>query len=101
MHVPVVLIRVMRMPVVQRLVNMLVRMRLRARIFRVVLMPMMLIVNVAMIVDQAGVRMFVFVPFAQVQPKSSRHQGTCTYQLNRHRLIEEQHGDQCAGKRCD
>jgi hypothetical protein len=51
MHVPMMFIRIVRVPVPQWPVRMLMRVRLGPGILRTMLVPMMLIVNVPVIVD--------------------------------------------------
>lgn len=70
--VPVMQIRVMGMPMPHRLVAMPVRMRLRYGGRMDVLV--MLIVHMAVLVLQCAMRMFVLVPFGQMQPEPETHQ---------------------------
>jgi hypothetical protein len=64
MHMPMMLIRIVRMPMPQGLVRMSVRMRFRPGILYIVMMLMMDIVHVPVVMDHTPMRMFVIVTFA-------------------------------------
>ena len=63
MPMPVMQVRVVNVPVNERSVPMHVRVRLARRIVGIVLVLMMGVVNVAMLVNQLIVLVFVFVAF--------------------------------------
>ena len=70
---PMMDVRVVRMAVQQRLVAMLVGMRLLSAPGGVVRVPMVRVVNVQVIVSERFVPMLVFVPLGQMQPDAERH----------------------------
>lgn len=74
MPVPVVYVRVVRMPVRQHLVSMRVHVRLGTVPVEVMLMSVMSIVAVLMRVLERLVRVLVLVPLPDVQPHPEGHQ---------------------------
>jgi hypothetical protein len=77
-------VRVVRMPVPKRFMPAPVRMRLRHRSF--VSMVMMRIVEMAVLVLDCLVHVFMGMPFGQMQPDAERHQQTRGDQLQSDRL---------------
>ena len=77
-------VRVVRMPVPKRFVPVPVRMRLCRRSF--VSMAMMVVVEMAVLVLDRLVPVFMGVPFGQMQPDAERHQQASDDQLRRDRL---------------
>jgi hypothetical protein len=88
MPMPMMDVRVVRMAVQQRLVAMLVGMRLFAVPAGLVRVPMVRVVNVRVIVSERFVQMLVFVPLGQMQPDAERHQG-CGRQENQGEGLSE------------
>ena len=97
MTVAMVQIGVMDVLVTHWLMSMPVRMGLRHR--PVVAMPMVLVMHVAMLVLEQLVRVFVIVPFRQMQPQANAHQQACGDELHRHRLTEKHQRNQGSDKR--
>jgi hypothetical protein len=77
-------VRIVRMPVPKRFMPVPVRMRLRHRSSVSVLM--MRIVEMAVLVLDRLVRVFMRMPFGQMQPDAERHQQARNDQLRRDRL---------------
>lgn len=77
-------VRVVRMPVPKRFMPVPMGMRLRHHSFVGVLM--MRIVEMAVLVLDWLVRVFMGMPFGQMQPDAERHQQTRDDQLRRDRL---------------
>jgi hypothetical protein len=77
-------VRVVRMPVPKRFMPVPVRMRLRHRSF--VSVVMMVVVDMGMLVLDWLVRVFMGMPFGQMQPDAERHQQARDDQLRRDRL---------------
>ena len=77
-------IGIVRVPVPKRLMPVPVRMRLGHRPF--VSMAMMFVVDMAVLVLERLVRVFVAVPFGQMKPDAERHQQARNDQLRRDRL---------------
>ena len=85
---PVVDVRVVGMAVQQRLVMMLMGMRLFAVPAGLVRVAMVRVVNVRVVVSERFVQMLVFVPLGQMQPDAERHQG-CRRRKNRREGLSE------------
>ena len=100
MPMPMVDVRVVRMAVQQRLVMMLVGMRLFAVPARLVRVAMVRVVDVRVIVSERFVQMLVFVPLGQVQPDAERHQGRGRQENGRDGLSEERDRNHGADERC-
>ena len=77
-------VRVVRMPVPKRFMPVPVRMRLCHRSF--VSVAMMRIVAMAVLVLDCLVRVFMGMPFGQMQPDAERHQQASDDQLRSDRL---------------
>ena len=84
-------IGIVRVPVPKRLMPVPVRMRLGHRPF--VSMAMMFVVDMAVLVLDRLVRVFVAVPFGQMKPDAERHQHAGNDQLRRDRLMDEGNRD--------
>ncbi len=89
-------IRVMRVPVHERLMDVLVRVRLVPIPVEGVLMLMMGIVTMGMGVGEALVSVLVLVHLGQVQPHSGRHQRRRQPERPRDRLAEGADGNRSA-----
>lgn len=74
MHMPMVDVREMRMPVGDRLVPVLMHMRLPSIPVEVMHMPVMFVMNMGMAVRHGLMRVLVLVPFRQVKPHTEGHQ---------------------------
>ena len=94
--VPVMYIRVMRMAVHERLMGVLVRVRLASIPVEGVLMLMMSIVAMGMGVDERLVNVLVLVYLGKVQPDSGRHQRRRQPEQPRDRLAEGDDGKRSA-----
>jgi hypothetical protein len=77
MPMPMMVVREVRVPVEQRLVVMLVGMRLFAVPAQLVRMSVVRIVHVQVGVSHRFVQMLVLVPFREMQPHADRHQSRC------------------------
>jgi hypothetical protein len=93
MPMPMMDIGKMRMAVKQRLVTVLVGMRLFAQPIRLVRVPMVRIVDVHVVVRQRFVQMLVIVPFVQMEPDAESHQGCGDPEQYRDGLPEERYRD--------
>ena len=93
-------VRVVRMPVPKRFMPVPVRMRLHHRSFVSVVM-MMRIVEMAVLVLDCLVQVFMGMPFGQMQPDAERHQQTRDDQLRSDRLAQEANRDDRAKERRD
>jgi hypothetical protein len=71
---PMMEVRVMGMAVDEPRVRVPTRVRLAGGILAAMLVPMMVVVAVPVFVFEGLMRMFVIVPFGQVQPESRPHQ---------------------------
>ena len=74
MPVPVVQVRIVRVPVGERFVGMGVGMRLLDRRARIMRMPMVLVVPVRMAVQEPLVGVLVLMPLGEVQPHPGPHE---------------------------
>src|ERR1700722_2750777 len=92
-------VRVVGMPVSKRFMTVPVRMRLCHRSF--VSMAMMLVVEMAVLVLDCVVYVFMGMPFGQMQPDAERHQQARNDQLRRDRLGEQGNRDDGAKERRD
>jgi len=72
--VAVVQVRIMRVAVLERLVHVLMRVRLGAIPRLIMAVPMMLIVHVSMHMRQRRVPVRMLVPLGEMQPDTCRHQ---------------------------
>jgi hypothetical protein len=90
-------VRVVRMPVPKRFMPVPVRMRLCHRSF--VSVAMMRIVAMAVLVLDCLVRVFMGMPFGQMQPDAERHQQARDDQLRSDRLAQEANRDDRAKER--
>jgi hypothetical protein len=75
-RVPVVDLRVVRVLVHERFVDVPVCVRLRGLRTGLRLVPVVLVVDVRVAVRQRLARVFVLVPLAQVEPRPGSHQGS-------------------------
>ncbi len=98
MPVPVVDVRVVRMAVGHRLVDMEMRVRLRsdARLVRVLVM---LVVDVPVRVFETLVQVLVLVSLRQVQRGTNCHQQSRRHQASPHGLVQHDEGDHGAEER--
>lgn len=74
MPVPVMDVRVVRVSVFERGVDVFVDMRFAGRIVRFVRMLVMFVVAVAVLVDQGVMQVKMVVPLGQMQPDPDQHQ---------------------------
>lgn len=79
----------MRMSVYQALMAVPVAVRFPRRIGRGVEVPVVLIVDVAVLMLHRLVNMLVLMPLGQMQPQASGHQHTSAEQPNRERLRQD------------
>lgn len=86
-------VRVVRMGVDHRRVNVPMRMRLTPIPREIVRMPVMLVVHVGMRVLLPLVGMRVLVPLRDMQPHAGRHQGACGDELPVERIALHRDGD--------
>ena len=90
MGVPVMQVRIMRMPVPQRRVA--VHMRMWFNNFTFMHVPVMLIMDMAMVMNELGMDMLVFMAFGQMQPQANCHQCAGDNELRGHGLLQEHDG---------
>lgn len=76
---PVMQVGKVRVPVDQRRMGVYMRMRFARRIVRRMRMLMVFVMHMAMAVRDGIVRVFVLVPFGQMQPDADGHQGGGQY----------------------
>ena len=95
---PVMQIRVMRVPVDQARVLVPMGVRLAWRIGRTMRVLMVLVVRMRMIVRGRLVDVLVFVCFGDVQPDTDCHQYGCRGELLRDRLVEDRDTQDCANE---
>lgn len=79
-----------RMGVLEPFVRVNVRMRLTRRIIRIVCVLMVCIMDVAVPMRLPHMRVRVFVPLREVQPKPDSHEGGSDEEQPRHRVTPEQ-----------
>ena len=94
--VPVMDIRVMRMPVHEGLMSVLVGVRLAPVPLEYVLMSMVSVVAMGMGVGERLVNVLVLVHLGEVQPDAGRHQPRRQPERPRHRLAEGDDGNRRA-----
>ena len=93
MTVPMMQIRIVRMPMAHRLVAVPRRVRFSDR--SVVGMPMVVIMDMSMFVFERLMEVFVLVPFGEVHPEADRHQDAGGGQLRTEPVAE--HGQRHEG----
>ena len=93
MRVPVVQVRVMRVPVHQPRVPVPVRMRFARRRIFAMLVLVVFVVAVTVLVLQLLMHMLVLMPLRQVQPEAKAHERARDQQPGGQRLAEERHPD--------
>lgn len=99
MAVPVMQVGIMGVPVDHRRMAMPMAVRLTRRDARRVIMLVMCVVDMAMLVFERFVGMFVAVRFGQVQPKSNRHQDARDDERHGDGFTEHRHREQRADER--
>lgn len=87
---PMMQIRIVRMRVHQRRMNMRMRVRLAAVPRKIVRMLMVFVVRVAMIVFERFVRVLMRVPLADMQPHADRHQYARDPEREAWRFVQQQ-----------
>ena len=99
MPVPMVAVRRVGMHVTDWRVNVPVTVGFAGRIVWLVKMPMVVVVDMAVVMFSRLVNMVVSVLLGQVQPHSERHQSTRHDQLQRQRFAVQQDGRRGPDKR--
>ena len=78
----------------QSRVDVPVRVRLPRRLAAIMAVLVMLVMHVPMLVGHLLVPMLVLVALRQMKPNAEGHEGTGRNDLDRHRLPQNEHGDQ-------
>src|SRR5262245_26780437 len=97
MAVPMMKVRIVRMLVYEGRVPVPVRMRLTNRITRIVnVLVMSVVMHMPVFMLQRLVRMFVLVPFRQMQIDTEQHEHGCDVELQSKWLGKQEHGQRSA-----
>ena len=94
-------VRVVQVFVNEGLVSMRVTMRLNAVPWKIVRMLVVRVMSMRVSVVDRFMGMLMFMTFAQMQPKAHGHECSSDAQLHGQRLTEQEHRQECAGKRSD
>ena len=89
---PMMQVRVVRVPMHQALVAVPMAVRLARWIGFSMRVSVVLVVDVAMVVLQRPVNMLVLVPLGQMQPETNGHECASAEQSKRQRLRQNSHG---------
>ena len=94
MLMPVMDVGKVRVTMPQLDVHVAVRVRFPRRLGAIMAVLVMLVVHVPMLVGHLLVPMLVLVALRQMKPDAERHEGTGCNDLDRHRIPQNEHGDQ-------